>query len=143
MGRNNAMQHRWFRPVGALVFALPFPGALPQAITFCPIRGGIARVQRRLRFHAPCGSGPKAHKVKAQGIALGGRGHPINKAPTGRNNAVQHRWFRPVRALVFALPFPGALPQAITFCPVGAESQECNADCDSTHHAFPGQRPTR
>ena len=39
------MQHREFRPVGALVFRLAVPGALPQAVTFCPIGGGIALAQ--------------------------------------------------------------------------------------------------
>jgi hypothetical protein len=37
--------------------------------------------------------------VKAQGIALGLRYQPTKKAPTGRNNAAQCRWFRPVGAL--------------------------------------------
>jgi|GEM_PF-5314996 len=74
----------------------------------------------RFRAKGPQGESP--------GHRPGLTGPPYRKAPTGRNNAVQHRRFRPVGALVFVgLIFPGALPQAFTFCPVGAESQMCNA----------------
>jgi len=104
-GRNNAVQYRGFRPVEAFGFRVAFSWGDAPGYHILPRWGGIARVQRRLRFHAPCGSGPKAHNVKAQGIALGLRGHPIEQAPTGRNNAVQHRRFRPVGALVFFVAF--------------------------------------
>ena len=41
---------------------------------------------------------------------------------------MQHRWLRPVGAFGFCgVPVPKALPQAITFCPFGAESHICNA----------------
>jgi len=88
-----APQCRWFHPVGAFGFCgVACSWGVASGFHILPRWGGIARVQRRLRSHAPCGSGrkahapcdsgPKAHKVIAQGIALGLRATQ-SKSPNG------------------------------------------------------------
>ena len=126
-----APQCRWFHPVGAFGFCgVACSWGVASGFHILPRWGGIARVQRRLRSHAPCGSGrkahapcdsgPKAHKVIAQGIALGLRATQ-SKSPNGAEQRgvmplVSPRWgFWFLRGCMFL----GRCPRLSHFAPLG------------------------